>query len=50
MVLAVLSALTEHWFISRDRVAKLNNTKTCSTLDARYFEAVSKVFEAGIQI
>ena len=50
MVLAVFSALTEHWFISRDRVAKLNNTKTSSTLDARYFEAVSKVFEAGIQV
>ena len=50
MVLAVFSALTEHWFISRDRVAKLNNTKTGGTLDARYFEAVSKVFEAGLQI
>ena len=50
MVLAVFSALTEHWFISRDRVAKLNNIKTGKALDARYFEAVSKVFEAGIQI
>ncbi len=50
MVLAVFSALTEHWFISRDRVAKLNNTKTGNALDARYFAAASKVFEAGIQI
>jgi TetR/AcrR family transcriptional regulator len=50
MVLAVFSALTEHWFISRDRVAKLNNIKTGKALDARYFEAASKVFEAGIQI
>jgi TetR/AcrR family transcriptional regulator len=50
MVLAVFSALTEHWFISRDRVAKLNNTKTGGSLDARYFEAASKVFEAGLQI
>ncbi len=50
MVLAVFSALTEHWFISRDRVAKLNNTKTGKALDARYFEAASTVFEAGIQI
>lgn len=50
MVLAVFGALTEHWFISRDRVAKLNNMQGGDTLDARYFEAVSKVFEAGIQI
>jgi len=50
MVLAVFSALTEHWFISRDRVAKLNNTKTGDALDARYFEAASKVFQAGVQI
>jgi len=50
MILALFSALTEHWFISRDRVAKLNNARTGDALDARYFEAVSKVFTAGIQI
>ena len=50
MILAVFSALTEHWFISRDRVAKLNKKRTGGTLDARYFEAVSKVFESGLQI
>ncbi len=50
MIQALFSALTEHWFISRYRVAKLNNTKANDALDARYFEAVTKVFNAGIQI
>jgi len=50
MVLAVFSALTEYWFLSRDRVAKLNNMKTGRTLDARYLETVGKIFEAGFQI
>ena len=50
MILALFGALTEHWFISRDRVAKLNSEKANNDLDARYFEAVSKVFEDGIQI
>jgi TetR/AcrR family transcriptional regulator len=50
MILALFSALTEHWFISRDRVAKLNNTKVSDALDARYFEAVTKVFRDGFQI
>jgi len=50
MVLAVFSALTEYWFLCRDRVAKLNDTKTGKTLDARYLETVSKIFESGFQI
>lgn len=50
MVLAVFSALTEYWFLSRDRVAKLNNLRAGRSLDARYLEAVGKIFEAGFQI
>ena len=50
MILALFSALTEHWFISRDRVAKLNSTEANDALDSRYFEAVTKFFNDGIQI
>lgn len=50
MILALFSALTEHWFISRERVAKLNKLKTGAALDARYFEAMSKVFKDGFKI
>lgn len=49
MILVLFSALTEHWFINRDRFAKLNNTKTDDAFDARYFEAMSKVFASGFQ-
>lgn len=50
MVLAVFSALTEYWFLSRDRVAKLNNLQAGRSLDARYLDAVGKIFETGFQI
>lgn len=50
VILALFSALTEHWFISRDRVAQLNGTKPGRILDARYFEAVRKIFKSGLQM
>ena len=50
MVLALFGALTEHWFISRDRVAKLNDLKADDYLDARYFEAASKIFNDGFLV
>lgn len=50
MILALFSALTEYWFVNRDRVAKLNSTETNDALDSRYFEAVTKIFNDGIQI
>ena len=43
MVLAVFSSLIEHWFISRERVAKLNNRNSGASLDACYFDAVMKI-------
>jgi len=50
IILALFGALTEHWFISRDRLAKLNNSKADDTLDARYFEAASKIFNDGFLV
>jgi hypothetical protein len=43
MMLAVFSSLIEHWFISRERVAKLNNRSLGPSLDACYFDAVMKI-------
>lgn len=43
MLLAVFSSLIEHWFISRERVAKLNNKEAGPALDARYFDTVMKI-------
>ena len=50
MMLAMFGGLTEYWFISRDRVAKLHNLKSGDSLDARYFEAASKIFDSGFLI
>jgi hypothetical protein len=45
MMLAVFSSLIEHWFISRERVAKLNNRSLGPSLDACYFDAVMKILD-----
>jgi len=50
MTLVLFSALTEHWFVHRDRFAKLNNLETGDAFDARYFEAMSKVFVSGLHL
>jgi AcrR family transcriptional regulator len=47
MMLAVFSSLIEHWFISRERVARLNSKSPGPSLDARYFDAVMKIL-AGV--
>ena len=49
MVLAVFSALTEHWFISQERVAKLNKKRTGPSLDAKYLDAIQKILSGGLQ-
>ena len=49
MVLAVFSALTEHWFISQERVAKLNKKRTGPSLDAKYLDAIQKILNGGLQ-
>ena len=49
MVLAVFGALIEHWFISRNRVAKLNGSRPGSALDKRYLAAITKLLSAGLR-
>lgn len=49
MVLAVFSALIEHWFISQERVAKLNKRRPGLSLDADYLDAVQKILSGGLQ-
>ncbi|MFZ8914460.1 MAG: TetR/AcrR family transcriptional regulator [Gammaproteobacteria bacterium] len=49
MILAAFSALTEYWFINRGRVAALNKRRVTKGLDARYFQTLSKIFEAGLK-
>lgn len=49
MLLAVFAALIEHWFINRDRVAKLNDKSAGRALDARYIDTVLKVLGDGLK-
>lgn len=49
MVLAAFSALTEHWFISQERVAELNKKRTGPSLDANYLDAIQKILSGGLQ-
>jgi len=49
MVLAVFGALIEHWFISRNRVAKLNGKRPGKALDTRYLAAITKLLSAGLR-
>ena len=48
MIQVLINALTVHWFISRERVAKLNGARTGDALDARYTDAVNNLFTAVI--
>lgn len=49
MALAAFNALIEHWFISQERVAKLNKKRTGPSLDAKYLEAIQKILSGGLQ-
>lgn len=49
MIQAVFNALIEHWFVCRERVAKLNGVQSGDALDARYLDAVNKVLSSGLQ-
>ena len=50
MMLAAFASLIEHWFISRERFAKLNDLEPGPSLDARYFDVVLKILNGGVQI
>ena len=49
MLLAGLSALIEHWFISQERVAKLNKKRKGPSLDADYLDAIQKILSSGLR-
>ena len=49
MALAAFSALIEHWFISQERVAKLNKKLKGPSLDADYLDAIQKILRSGLQ-
>lgn len=49
MLLAAFSALIEHWFISQERVAKLNKKRKGPSLDADYLDAIQKILSSGLQ-
>jgi TetR/AcrR family transcriptional regulator len=49
MVLAAFNALIEHWFISQERVAKLNKKRKGPTLDAEYLDAIEKILSSGLR-
>ena len=50
MMLAAFASLIEHWFISRERFAELNDLEPGPSLDARYFDVVLKILNGGVQI
>ena len=49
MALAAFNALIEHWFISQERVAKLNKKRIGPSLDASYLDAIQKILSGGLQ-
>jgi len=49
MVLAAFNALIEHWFISQERVAKLNKKRKGPSLDADYLDAIQKILSSGLR-
>jgi len=49
MLLAAFSALIEHWFISQERVAKLNKKRKGPSLDADYLDAIQKILSSGLR-
>jgi len=48
MALAAFNALIEHWFISQERVAKLNKKRKGPSLDAAYLDAIQKILSSGL--
>jgi len=49
MALAAFNDLIEHWFISQERVAKLNKKQKGPSLDADYLDAIQKILSRGLQ-
>ena len=49
ILLAAFNALIEHWFISQERVAKLNKKRKGPSLDADYLDAIQKILSSGLR-